>query len=183
MKQHREIEKKYTVGERAGCLETVEALIYRLFPTAKRESGTDVDTYFQSPSSDFIRLRHRSGGACELTTKLTDRGSTADRLEINLSISRYEDAYAYLKLIHGLPLGEVTKVYTTFSLPAGEIAVYRVSGDPRTFLEVEAVNQAVVSQTAQVLSQELPLCPEEKSIYQMFIQKPEIDTGNNCDVI
>jgi hypothetical protein len=107
------------------------------------EVGDCIDTYWEAPKSDFLRLRRNAVTTNDvaLTTKLTDKGGVEDRLEINvkMDLKSYTAAYDLLETSHGVPAHEFFQVYTLFAADDSTIiSAYKLSGVLPVFIEVES---------------------------------------------
>jgi len=168
----REKERKYVVVTQ----ETHSAIDDLLRKTLKRKKpeviGLSTDSFFNPPatsSSQFIRLREHQDGKAELTIKSKDKGNNYNRLEINVEVNSLAMMRKMLENLHGPALLELEKSYTVFFLKDEVlVSTYRVIGDERLFLEVEAPTLKLVDETVSLLKNTLELELESKSLFEIF---------------
>lgn len=164
----REIERKFTIEN----MSYVEAALHlRRFCWCIVNTATSKDTYWESPTVDFIRLRENSK---EFTIKVTDKGSIIDRIEENVVVEDTATANRLATLLFGMPKAVLTKTFSVFQTDINfkkvTVCLYTVKGDPksRLFFEVEADTIDAVDTALEVLSKGLQLNPEFRSLYQIF---------------
>lgn len=170
----REIERKYTLHNVSYA---------KAFNTLKDMFGVEWDAvsndiYWEAKGVDFIRLRENSR---ELTVKVSDKGTTVDRIEENVRINS-EDMEACKRLqtlLNGPPSLKLTKEFSVFNGVASPapgtafpvvLCLYRVQGDPlnRVFFECEAGTLAVVDYMLGMLEGLFNMEAESRSLYAIF---------------
>lgn len=168
----REIEKKYLVPD--GNYEDTVALVKSSLNKWDKliENGSN-DFYWKVPVGligDFIRLRYLPEGKGQLTVKHADKETNVNRVEIDVVVENPDEAKKFLVHVMGEPIGKLYKEYTVFFIKDEftTISVYRVRGDKRIFLEVEAKTVAHVDKLSKTLNKAIPLDQQEKSLYQIF---------------
>lgn len=172
----REVERKYEVVAPKTQSQLEQAI--RSLGCALEAMGTDVDTYWApSPTGGIARHRSRMETVEEwLTVKHKDKGTNEDRSETELELPQ-GGGKELLRSLLGPELGSVTKYFSKFyAFPSLEVAVYRVDGDPRIFLEVESKKGSlsdVITFESHLEAEEIKFFREHRSIYEMFIEKKE----------
>lgn len=169
----RELERKFEVKSpktQSGIDQAIKEALGLL--STQIEVGLDRDVYWNVPGVDFVRLRQLSNGEAELTAKLTDRGTIEDRVEETAPSQNFARSLDFLKLVHGEPLGEVSKSYTKFHLDYfTEVATYKVLNDKRVFLEIEADSIMDLDRIQAKLEDVLRLEQVHQTVFQLFIKK------------
>lgn len=173
--KNREIEKKFVIEGKA--MKKVSTIIHdalrRDFQTVLKDESRD---YYWSPQkgmkADFIRLRLMPDGTGQLTVKWSDRGSTTNRVEIDVTVPDPEQCRKYLTQVHGKPTGSIYKEYHVYFMDKFDtnVSVYQVKGDSRVFVEVEAHTLARVNGLVKKVGTALEMAPETRSLYQIFIE-------------
>lgn len=177
--KNREIEKKFTVDN--GNLDEVQSLIYQTLGDKNVDSilhDASRDYYWDTPkglNADFIRLRIMPDDTAQLTLKHTDKGDNTDRIEIDVPVGSPDQGRAFLNHLIGESTGSVYKEYYVFFLDKRDttVSVYRVRGDKRIFVEIEARSLERVEKLVERVGTTVVLNPEARSLYQIFIQKKE----------
>jgi adenylate cyclase class IV len=146
--------------------------------------GKATDLYWPAPEAggaDFVRLRRRANGSSDgqITLKSTDRGDIVNRVEIDLEVDNYTQAKVLMTTLHGKETASVTKRYTVYFLEDRDtnISVYQITGDKRVFLEVEAKTVKRLKELLDIVySSDHDLIRVKSSVYNMFVQKKEMET-------
>lgn len=174
MEYERELERKFVVAGGVS-FDRAEYLLTIMF-NRPRLSGSHVDKYWVTGGADFVRLR---GNSRELTVKVTDLGTTTNRVEENVVVEEASmlSAERLLTIVLGPSVGALTKKYAVFSKDGVEVSLYSVEGDPegRLFLEVEAEHMDDVDRVSESLGSHLYLHPENRSLFQCFF--PDFNRG------
>lgn len=175
--RNREIEKKFVVSKSSMSYEdTIKAIKPLLNNITKTIEDGSKDFYWkiQRPlKGDFIRLRYMPDGTGQLTVKEADRGSNLNRIEIDVDVDDAEQCYKYQAHIHGEEAGSVFKNYFVMFLDHDEhqtVSIYRVRGDSRVFVEIEAKTQAKVEELTKLIIKDVGLTYETRSLCQIFIE-------------
>jgi len=177
--KNREVEvKMLAVGVKG-----LQTMVDRIDPLFKNASdiiiGNAADLYWSTPKNspaDFVRLRRVSNASDEgqITAKATDKGSTVDRVEIDLPVP-YKQAKALMLAAHGDPTAEVVKKYHVYLLENDDttVSVYQVRNDDRVFVEVEARTKKRVAEIIRVILAGSNTDYEwiQSSVYNMFVEK------------
>lgn len=162
----------------------LQTMVDRIDPLFKNASdiiiGNAADLYWSTPSkspADFVRLRRVSNASNEgqITAKATDKGSTVDRVEIDLPVDDYKQAKALMLATHGEPLANVVKKYHVYFLENEDttVSVYQVRDDDRVFVEVEARTKKRVAEIIRVILAGSNTDYEwiQSSVYNMFVER------------
>jgi CYTH domain-containing protein len=173
---HREIEKKYYVGN--GLTQNdVDHLLRMWLRPSKEVYGNSTDYYFDvNGKADFLRLRVYNDSHTELTIKTKDQASNFNRLEVNLESGSEENAQVLCTHLFGKAIGSITKQYSVFwpsFAPDTVVSTYTVPGIERPILEVEAPSEGEVLAMTKILNAELALIEEPNSLYELVI-KPSL---------
>jgi adenylate cyclase class IV len=174
--RNREIEKKFEIknGWRYDATaKTVKCCLRKLIK--KIIHGDSTDIYFNTPKSikaDFARVRMMPHGEAQMTVKHSDKGSTTNRVEIDVDVKDPAQAIAICTQFFGLPARSVRKRYSVFFLDKKDtnVSIYKVQGDHRIFLEIEARDIKKVERITKKLKKAIDLHHEKKSIYQLFVK-------------
>ena len=174
---NREIELKLEV-EGDSSLKSVSTRIQRAFDHKRAIKGKSKDYYWNPVNNlmaDFVRLRVFPNKTSQLTVKHTDRGSTLDRVEIDLDTGKASNSMAFMRRLLGEPDGEITKEYEVFFLDEdSNVSIYRVCGDKRIYIEIEAKTKKRVMEIRKLIDNRIPDLKGvavNKSLYQLFIKK------------
>lgn len=172
--KNREIEKKFVTPNTT--LDTATSQIKGIIEYKSEISEASRDLYWQSPEAgkvDFIRLRYFPDGSGQLTIKHSDRGSNVNRVEIDVVVKDPDQAKKFLEYLYGDATGSIFKHYNVLFLDDDDhttISIYRVRGDQRIFVEVEAKTQAKVDQLQRSIEKVMTLEHQTKSLYQLFVE-------------
>lgn len=180
----REIEIKLQVEGMS--LAEVNAELLSLYGETKTRMvyGKSTDTYWHLPGdvgADFARMRELDDGRTQLTVKAEDRGTSIDRLEID--VDTYTAPSRVLRLMRnmlGKPAGKITKEYYVYWISEDEhtnVSCYSIV-DPAqelVFIEVESTNQSTVLDLELKILDKLTdkvssIRRAEGSLYEMFIR-------------
>jgi hypothetical protein len=160
----REIENKYIIS--GLNYQECHLILSDILPFIQKvENGVSTDTFWAQEGVDFIRLRENTK---ELTVKVSDKGSTQDRIEENLVVEGIEDAARWATAVFGKSIGMLTKAYTVYFLNEGVVSLYMVEGSATIYLEVEAPTVGMVEQLSKYLGTKFDLTIEPRSLYQIF---------------
>lgn len=161
----REIEKKYRVknfGFNQTCRNLREVF-------ASMDRGVSTDVFFKSPGNDFVRLRQNT---LELTVKRTDKGSTVDRMELNLNLDRsnkdtFNFARKWATEVFGPEVGKLVTGFEVFHTGLAAISVYHTHLSEDVFFEIEVQDEKDI-QAVEDRWKFLGLEREERSLFQIF---------------
>lgn len=173
---NREIEMKL-VARGHTDLSKLSDLIGSNLKSVKITRGASKDVYWKAPGGkkDFIRVRFMEDGRAQITLKRIDKGDTFDRVEIDLEASDPDQAVTLLESLLGKPMGIVKKAYTVFWADTKDttVSAYKVFGDKRVFVEIEARSKAKVETLRTHLEKKAGLKLERinKSLFQIFVTK------------
>lgn len=172
---NREIERKFVVLKEASLKSALKTLRNAFKNCHRTIKGDSTDIYFNTPGkikADFARVRMLPRGKAQLTIKHTDKKSIINRVEIDVTVADPFQAIAFCTQLFGLPAKLVRKKYFVLILDGHETnaSLYRVYGDKRIFLEVEARTKNKVNKISNLLSKAFDLQPEGRSVYQMFVR-------------
>jgi len=186
--RNREIEVKLEVLGTSDLYKVnkkVEEFVENAYKDFEYIVGDATDWYWHTPDQsdgDFVRLRRKPGGA-EITMKAVDKGDPIDRVEIDLAIEGWEQGKILMTGVFGPPVEKVRKKYHVYFLEDEHttISVYKVRGDDRVFLEVEAKSLSRVKELTLALKNALPdtdIVRVGSSIYEIFVakDKPRVQT-------
>lgn len=186
--KNREIESKLEVRQRQGGpaanMRNIDRIIEKEFEDDTEDyiEGTSSDTYWEAPSgapADFGRVREMSSGRCQLTAKAKDKGDNMDRIEVDLEVRGTSlQVIKFMENLLGSSGGVIRKTYYVYVLENEHttVSLYRVHGDDRVFIEVEARTKKRMLQ----LEDRVKRClneggfePQraEGSLFEMFIVK------------
>jgi len=172
---NREIERKFVVTGKS--LIEVSNAVAKSLRREFRELVTDEssDIYWKAgrgAKADFIRLRMMPDGTGQLTVKWTDRGSTTNRIEIDVVVPDPVQCQKFLTQVHGKPEGSISKEYHVYLIDKMDtnVSVYQVDGDKRVFLEVEARTLERVSRLCKQVGTAIKMEREKRSLYQIFVK-------------
>jgi adenylate cyclase class IV len=183
--KNREIELKYIISSNKKTrinMENISKLISQMnVDISKKISGESSDVYWKSPYNQnaFIRLRI-SGNNSEITTKIKDKNTNSDRIEIDLPTDNPEQAFNLLNAILIKPCGKITKKFIVFILENSDttISLYQIKNhkDNSLFVELEAksierVKELENSMRFILLDNQLNIDLVDKSLYELFISK------------
>lgn len=177
--RNREIEKKYVIDKKTTGYEDAKTQIKALLGKINRTIDESSRDYYWKPvkgqKGDFLRLRFMPDGSGQLTVKDADRGSNFNRVEIDVEVDDAAQCLEYQEYVHGDHYGSVFKSYYVMFLELDEhttVSVYKVRGDTegRIFVEIEAKTQARVEELNKLISKEVPLTYEPRSLYQIFVE-------------
>ena len=158
---NREIELKL-VAKGQTSLEQVADLIASKIRAKKTLAGFSKDIFWKAPHGrkDFVRLRYLDGGKAQVTLKRIDKGDNFDREEIDLEVQDPDQARELLSSLLGEPLGAVKKTYKVFWTDTKDttISVYKVNGDARIFIEIEARSRKKVLGLKIALERRTKIC-------------------------
>jgi len=175
--RNREIEIKLKVSSNKTTrinMENLSNIIQKGLINFKKEVGSSTDLYYYSPfnKSAFIRLR-KSGKKSQITTKIKDRDSILDRVEIDLEITDPKQAEIFLDTVFKQKAGEITKKYIVFILENEftTISIYKVLFD--VFIEIEATTIKRILELEDKITKSLNdscnLKRIDKSLFEMYI--------------
>ncbi len=165
----REIEKKYRVLV-ANAEDVEDFILEDLKGEVLEDQEVSIDNFWRAAGVDFVRLRANTR---ELTVKVSDKGSTFDRIEENVVVDDLEIARRFCTLLYGHAV-ELTKTFSVYSLPGGVVlSLYTVNGCEDLFFEVEGPSAASVNEVSEVFEQEFELEREQRSLYQIFFTDEE----------
>lgn len=126
----REIETKYLI--RGSTLESVNALMAHFCSSKKTRLiyGFSRDTYWHtSLPGTFVRMRERDG-IRQLTVKVEDKGSSEDRLEIDLDCTSQKELISQFNTsLFGTSAGVVEKKYYVYWLEETTVCCYQCTVD------------------------------------------------------
>lgn len=136
--------------------------------------GKSHDYYWESPTSDFLRLRRNLGSESHtLTTKTTDKGDSIDREEINVTIpqDQFQNTKQLLRSSLGREHLKFVQEYALFrpqpTLPSLIISVYTISISGLVFIEVEGPTLGDVERWSSVIHR-LTTKQYYKSLWDLF---------------
>jgi len=170
-----EIEKKYVIEDMS--LKKAIDTLSSLYLKKDKVSGCSKDVYWTPPTSlkkkaDFIRVRDLGEQRSQLTLKKCFNQHNTTRLEIDVNTLHPTKATDFATQLFGKPAGAITKKYfCVFLSKTTNISIYRIVGDKRVFLEIEAANIETVDAVHAELKQTFKMKHEKKSLYQLFIRK------------
>jgi adenylate cyclase class IV len=174
--RNREVEKKYVV-EKTTMKITIENMRELLGPVVDVLQNGSKDFYWRTPkgcNADFIRLRNMPDGSAQLTVKHADKIGNTNRVEIDVEITKEQvpQTAKFLDQVFGKTNGSVYKEYYVFFLDDKDttVSVYRVRGDKRVFVELEARNLDGVNKLEKLIGEKVILKYEPRSLYQIFIK-------------
>lgn len=184
--KNREIESKLVVKQRYNGpvvnIRNVDRIIERAFEDETKDyvEGTSNDTYWKTPNGapvDFVRVREMSNGRCQLTAKGKDKGDNLDRIEVDLDVYGTPiQVTKFMENLLGSPGGIVRKTYCVYVLENEHttVSLYRVHGDDKVFVEVEARTKKRMLQMEEKVKKSLMesgLEAErvENSLFEMFV--------------
>lgn len=173
--KNREIEKKFVCNGKT--LDQVASILRKILPDWERMiHNASRDYYWKTPKglkADFVRLRCMPDKSAQLTLKHTDQGSTLNRIEIDVELDSPNQAKAFMEQLVGPPDGSIYKEYYAFFLDRQDtnISAYRVRGDKRVFLEVEARSVERLEKALALIGTALEMTPEPRSLFQVFIDR------------
>jgi hypothetical protein len=188
--KNREIESKLVVKQKPGGpvanTRNVDRVLERAFEDETKDyvEGTSNDTYWEAPSgapADFGRVREMSSGRCMLTAKGKDKGDNLDRIEVDLDVHGTPiQVVKFMENLLGVSGGTIRKTYGVYVLENEHttVSLYRVHGDDRVFVEVEARTKKRMLQMEDKVKRHLLESGfdserVEKSLFEMFIAKKE----------
>jgi hypothetical protein len=158
----------------------VDKLVQEMFKDHIERSilASSKDVYWGLPSKNnkFIRVRYMAGenGKGQMTIKDRDKGIVSDRIEIDVSVDSADQCVLALTAALGRPHGVIHKTYSVLFLDEEKetnISVYKVTGDDRVFVEVEARRNDIVEKIVRRIEKELPFKTERstESLFDIFI--------------
>lgn len=157
----------------------VDKLIQELFREEIERSILDrsKDVYWGlNTRGKFIRVRYMAGedGRGQMTIKDRDKGIVSDRIEIDVHVDSADQCVLALSSALGPNHGVIDKTYSVLFLDEQtdtNISVYKVTGDDRVFVEVEARRNDVVEKIVRKLEKGLPFKLERSphSLFDIFI--------------
>lgn len=154
---------------------TLDTVLSGLWNT--KLSGKSKDIYYKTYNNekvDFLRIRFLpENNSGEITVKYSDKGTNTDRVEIDLAVSDPQQATVLFTQLMGEPAGSITKQYSVYFLPNGAtISLYRVLGDSRLFVEVEAREQLELDRLVSNLIEDClyDMTKINKSLFDLFIK-------------
>lgn len=185
--KNREVEKKFVLKKLQGTglnktYQEAASIVRGILKGITRElADGSRDYYWESKglNADFVRIRmnpqddEKNTYSGQLTLKHADRkGSNFNRVEIDVELGDVGQGRKFLEYLMGEPLGYIHKDYTVFFLEDDHttVSVYRVRGDSRVFLEIEAKTQAEVDSIAKDIGSTIEIEYEPKSLYQLFME-------------
>lgn len=188
--KNREIESKLVVRQKPGgasvTMRNIDKIIEKAFEdeTEDYAEGTSNDTYWRAPLgalADFGRVREMSSGRCQLTAKGKDKGDNLDRIEVDLDVHGTSlQVIKFMENLLGGPGGIIRKTYYVYILENEHttVSLYRVHGDDRIFVEVEARTKKRMFQMEEKVKKSLSdngfdAEREEESLFEMFVAKKE----------
>jgi adenylate cyclase class IV len=176
--KNREIERKFVVPGSSldQCIENVKKVLSNWDHDIHEASSDFYWRPLKGMKGDFIRVRFMPDGSGQLTVKEADRGENTNRVEIDVVVEDPNQCRKFWEHLIGPSTGAVCKEYKVFFLDKDEtttISVYRVRGDKRIFLEVEAKTLAEVDRLVKLIEKAVTLNPETKSLYQLFVEVKE----------
>ena len=162
----RELERKYIVDMSAAG---AEWRLKVMFPNClETHRGRSQDIFWSHPTVDFVRLR---GVTNELTIKISDKGTTEDRVEENVVVDDMAATERMATALFGAPVGQLWKNYYVMKLPSAHLSLYTVDSVPGLFLEIESNSLNSVREMAESIERFLPLEREYRSLYQIGVGK------------
>lgn len=161
-KLNREIEKKYYVLE--ASWEDIEDYVLENGGIMQIETTLSADWFWKAPKVDFLRLRENTK---ELTIKITDKGSTVDRLENNIIVSDIGTTLDTFTRMFGNPQ-ILEKTFSVYYYKNTILSLYSVTGCPELFFEVEGEDLETVITVSNEFEEKFSLHREHKSLYTLF---------------
>lgn len=145
--RNREIELKLLVKNNSS-FKDVSRLVFDNFKVISAIKGASRDIYWKAPKSkkDFIRVRYLEDGRSQITLKKIDKGSTLDRIEIDLETASPKQSIILLEALLGKPMGSVKKKYHVYWVGDTEtnISIYRVDKSKNIYIEIESTKISTV---------------------------------------
>jgi adenylate cyclase class IV len=145
-------------------------------PPVKTIVGDSSDVYWlpsRPVTADFIRVRYHPAGGGQITVKHEDKKDNLDRVEIDVDVQDPDQAVKMLKAAEGPPVGVLRKKYTVFFVDNDDtnVSVYKVRGDSRVFVEIEAKKEKVVNELVGTVRDgaKYKLRRVASSLFSMFI--------------
>lgn len=172
--KNREIEKKFVVP--GVSYKDSVSILKNMLTGVKEIKGVSMDCYWKAPKgikADFVRLRYMPGDTSQLTVKYTDRKTTLDRVEIDVTVSETDQAHKFMDQIFGPSLGRIYKSYWVLVMDEKDttVSVYQIKDDSRVFVEIEARSVSKVDRIEKQIRQTLNLEREYRSLYKVFLSK------------
>lgn len=182
--KNREIEVKIEVVGTSDLYRVnkkIEEFVDKVYPDREYIVGDATDWYWHTPkqsAGDFVRLRRNNDGA-EITMKAVDKDDITDRVEIDLPIASWEQGKILMEGVFGSPVEKVRKKYHVYFLENEHttISVYKVRGDDRIFIEVEARTKSRMTELTNQLKEFYPdheFKRVKSSIYEIFVAKNKV---------
>lgn len=172
-KNNIEIEKKFVL-EGISLKQAIEILKHNF--SCPTTSGKSSDLYWKPPKhlmkkADFLRVRQFGQKSGQLTLKKSLNQFNTTRIEIDVNCLDVKKATTFITQLVGQPTGKITKTYfCLFLTPSLNISVYKIVGDNRIFLEIEADKLSKVNETQKKVEAIFSMKLENKSLYQLFIK-------------
>lgn len=184
--KNREIEVKLEV-QGTSSINLVNREIDSLFSDVRFKliEGFSADTYWNKVNNPhklgFFRVREMEDGTCQLTVKEQDKGNNLDRIEIDLSShDTPKQAKLLMTQLLGPSIGVIKKKYYVHILDSKHeerptVSVYKISGDDRVFVEIEAhskkeVDRLLESVDFRFQAKGMTLKTETNSLFSIFIK-------------
>lgn len=174
MKYNREIERKFILNHLT-YNEAMDTLFWQAKATAFEITTTTVskDWFWKAPNVDFIRLRENS---LEMTIKVTDKGTTVDRIEENVVVDRGSlgTSKAFLTKLFGPSCLSLTKEFIVLEyMHKGSqvtLSLYTVKEDElnRVFFEVEGASLESVDSFINEVLPDMGGTVETRSLFNIF---------------
>jgi hypothetical protein len=173
--KNEEIEKKYIVTK--GNMNSIFSQLLVIFKNPISISqNVSSDFYWHLPDNlkgngDFIRVREFPRFKGELTVKKA-KVNNVHRIEIDVPVDSRQ-AKHFANQLFGLPAGVIRKHYKVLILDKYDtmVSIYKVTGDKRIFLEIEARTLKKVDTVEKIVLKSLDMTYEPKSLYQLFLEK------------
>lgn len=178
--KNREIEVKLLAKTDKGYSGVVKDVRKILTKAGKRPNKTIVgdssDVYWlpsRTANADFMRVRYHPEGGGQLTVKHEDQGDNLNRVEIDVDVKDPDQAVKFLTAANGPPIGTLRKKYTVFYVDRFDtnVSVYKVRGDKRVFVEIEARKEVLVDELVSIIRNGVryKLPGVASSLFWMFI--------------
>jgi hypothetical protein len=172
--KNREIEKKFTVP--GVTYKQSVSIIKKMLSGIKEINGVSMDYYWNAPKgvkADFLRLRYMPEDTGQLTVKYSDRKTTLDRVEVDVTVTETSQAHEFLTQLFGPAQGRIYKSYWVLIMDEKDttVSVYQIKDDPRVFVEIEARSVSKVDRIEQKIRKTLNLERELRSLYKVFLSK------------
>lgn len=173
--RNREIEKKY-VASKVSMEDAIKLVGEVLEDWESILHDASKDFYWDLPkgvTGDFVRLRYMPEGSGQLTVKHADRNDNTNRVEIDVEVTEPDQGKALLTHLFGDATKSVHKEYYVFFLENKDttISIYRVRGDKRIFIEIEARTLDRVNKLEKLIGAAIEMNREPRSLYQIFVRE------------